>query len=144
MCGLVCPVLHVYIRMSLVIGSIPTPLTWHGLWLRLIEDTTTARGALASAQATRMAAPTAHDPPQAIPLKTAQNTLKHQEVRKIQREAPPSKPIVDNKFDLNSARQVIEEPIKTSLLPSSTSTPPNHKSARTQSSPLASSRATPS
>jgi hypothetical protein len=53
MCRLVCPVLHVYIRMSLVIGSIPAPLTWHGLWLRLIEDTTTARGALASALATR-------------------------------------------------------------------------------------------
>ena len=42
--------------MSLVIGSVPTPLTWHGAWLRLIEDTTTAHGALASALATRMAA----------------------------------------------------------------------------------------
>ena len=114
MCGLVCRVPHVNIRMSLVIGSVPTPLTWHGAWLRLIEDTTTARGALASALATRMAAPTVHDPPQAIPLKTAQNTLKHQEVKKIQREAPPSKPIVDNKFDLNSAHRVIEEPIKAS------------------------------
>ena len=41
------------IRMSLVIGSVPTPLTWHGAWLRLIEDTMTARGALASALATR-------------------------------------------------------------------------------------------
>jgi hypothetical protein len=38
---------------TLVIGSIPTPLTWHGLWLRLIDDTTTARGALASALTTR-------------------------------------------------------------------------------------------
>ena len=59
MCGLVCPVLHVYIRMSLVIGSIPTPLMCDVAWtvahrLRLIEDTTTARGALASALATRI------------------------------------------------------------------------------------------
>jgi hypothetical protein len=54
MCGLVRRVLHVNIRMSLVIGSVPTPLTWHGVWLRLIEATTTARGALASALATRM------------------------------------------------------------------------------------------
>ena len=144
MCGLVCPVLHVYTRMSLMIGSISTPPTWHGLWLRLIEDTTTARGALASALATRMAAPTAHDPPQAIPLKTAQNTLKHQEVKKIQREAPPSKPIVDIKFDLSTQRVRSSRSPSKHLLPSSTSTPPNHKSARTQSSPLTSSRATPS
>jgi hypothetical protein len=52
MCGLVCPVRHVNIRMSLAIGSVPTHLMWHGVWLRLIEDTTTARGALASALAT--------------------------------------------------------------------------------------------
>ena len=57
MCGLVCRVPHVNIRMSLVIGSVPTPLTWHGAWLRLIEDTTTARGALASALATRTPRP---------------------------------------------------------------------------------------
>ena len=53
MCGLVCRVLHVNIRMSLMVGSIPTPPTWHGVWLRLIEDTATARGASASALATR-------------------------------------------------------------------------------------------
>ena len=105
MCGLVCRVPHVNIRMSLVIGSVPTPLTWHGAWLRLIEDTTTARGALASALATRMAAPTVHDPPQAIPPQTAQNTLKDLETKKIQREAPPTKPMVDNVFDFTLARQ---------------------------------------
>ena len=39
--------------MSLMLGSVPTAPSWHGLWLRLIEDTTPARGALASALATR-------------------------------------------------------------------------------------------
>ena len=48
MCGLVCRVPHVNIRMSLTVGSIPTPPTWHGVWLRLIENTTTARGRQAS------------------------------------------------------------------------------------------------
>ena len=36
-----------------MLGSVPTAPSWHGLWLRLIEDTTLARGALASALATR-------------------------------------------------------------------------------------------
>jgi hypothetical protein len=39
--------------MSLMLGSVSTAPSWHGLWLRLIEDTTPARGALASALATR-------------------------------------------------------------------------------------------
>ena len=39
--------------MSLMLGSVSTTPSWHGLWLRLIEDTTPARGALASALATR-------------------------------------------------------------------------------------------
>ena len=59
--------------MSLMLGSVTTAPSWHGLWLRLIEDTTPARGALASALATRMAAPTARDPPQPLPPQTAQN-----------------------------------------------------------------------
>ena len=42
--------------MTLMLGSIPTPPTWHGMWVRLIEDTTPARGALASALATRTVA----------------------------------------------------------------------------------------
>ena len=109
MCGLVCRVLHVNIRMSLMVGSIPTPPTWHGVWLRLIEDTTTARGASASALVTRMAAPTVHDPPQAIPPQTAQNTLKDLETKKIQREAPPTKPMVDKVFDFTLARQALEK-----------------------------------
>ena len=61
------------------IGTFTAP-SWHGLWLRLIEDTTPARGALASALATRMAAPIARDPPQPLPPQTAQNTLKDLEV----------------------------------------------------------------
>ena len=93
--------------MSLMVGSIHTPPTWHGVWLRLIENTTTARGAPASALATRMAAPTVHDPPQAIPPQTAQNTLKDLETKKIQREAPPAKPKIDNTFDFNSARRIL-------------------------------------
>ena len=75
--------------MSLMLGSVSTAPSWHGLWLRLIEDTTPARGALASALATRMAAPIARDPPQPLPPQTAQNTLKDLETKKIQREAPP-------------------------------------------------------
>ena len=72
-----------------MLGSIPNASPWHGVWHWLMEDTTPARGALASANATRMAAPTVHDPPLAIPPQTAQNTLKDLETKKIQREAPP-------------------------------------------------------
>ena len=36
-----------------MLGSVPTAPSWHGLWLQLIEDTRPARGALASALATR-------------------------------------------------------------------------------------------
>ena len=43
--------------MSLMLGSVSTAPSWHGLWLRLIEDTTPARGALASALATRRIKP---------------------------------------------------------------------------------------
>ena len=70
-----------------MLGSVSTTPSWHGLWLRLIEDTTPARGALASALATRMAAPTARDPPQPLPPQTAQNTLKDLEVKKVQLHA---------------------------------------------------------
>ena len=84
-------------------------LSWHGLWLRLIEDTTPARGALASALATRMAAPTARDPPQPLPPQTAQNTLKDLEVKKIQLHTPPAKPKVDNAFDFDSARRILTD-----------------------------------
>ena len=35
-----------------MLGSVSTAPSWHGLWLRLIEDTTPARGALASALVT--------------------------------------------------------------------------------------------
>ena len=41
------------IRMSLMLGSIPNASPWHGVWHWLMEDTTPARGALASANATR-------------------------------------------------------------------------------------------
>ena len=99
-----CP--HVNIRMSLMLGSIPNASPWHGVWHWLMEDTTLARGAvwLASTNAIHMAAPTVHDPPQAIPPQTAQNTLKDPETKKIQREAPPTKPMVDNVFDFTLAR----------------------------------------
>ena len=95
--------------MSLMLGSVSTAPSWHGLWLRLIEDTTPARGALASALATRMAAPTARDPPQPLPPQTAQNTLKDLEVKKIQLHTPPAKPKVDNAFDFDSARRVLTD-----------------------------------
>ena len=95
--------------MSLMLGSVSTTPSWHGLWLRLIEDTTPARGALASALATRMAAPTARDPPQPLPPQTAQNTLKDLEVKKIQLHTPPAKPKVDNAFDFDSARRVLTD-----------------------------------
>ena len=72
-----------------------------------MEDTTPARGAPASAHAIRMAAPTARDPPQPLPPQTAQNTLKDLEAEKIQREAPPAKPKIDNTFDFNSARRIL-------------------------------------
>ena len=78
--------------MSLMLGSVSTTPSWHGLWLRLIEDTTPARGALASALATRMAAPIARDPPQPLPPQTAQNTLKDLKVKKHELHAPPAKP----------------------------------------------------
>ena len=95
--------------MSLMLGSVTTAPSWHGLWLRLIEDTTPARGALASALATRMAAPTARDPPQPLPPQTAQNTLKDLEVKKIQLHTPPAKPKVDNAFDFDSARRILTD-----------------------------------
>ena len=95
--------------MSLMLGSVSTAPSWHGLWLRLIEDTTPARGALASALATRMAAPTARDPPQPLPPQTAQNTLKDLEVKKIQLHTPPAKPKVDNAFDFDSARRILTD-----------------------------------
>jgi hypothetical protein len=79
-----------------------------------MEDTTPARGAPASAHAIRMAAPTARDPPQPLPPQTAQNTLKDLEVKKIQREAPPTKPMVDNVFDFTLARQAFENLTDTS------------------------------
>ena len=93
--------------MSLMLGSVSTTPSWHGLWLRLIEDTTPARGALASALATRMVAPIARDPTQPLPPQTAQNTLKDLEAEKIQLEAPPAKPKIDNTFDFNSARRIL-------------------------------------
>ena len=92
-----------------MLGSVTTAPSWHGLWLRLIEDTTPARGALASALATRMAAPTARDPPQPLPPQTAQNTLKDLEVKKIQLHTPPAKPKVDNAFDFDSARRILTD-----------------------------------
>ena len=92
-----------------MLGSVPTAPSWHGLWLRLIEDTTPARGALASALATRMAAPIARDPPQPLPPQTAQNTLKDLEAKTFQREEPPTKPMVDNIFDFTLARQALEK-----------------------------------
>ena len=95
--------------MSLMLGSVSTTPSWHGLWLRLIEDTTPARGALASALATRMAAPIARDPPQPLPPQTAQNTLKDLEAKTFQREEPPTKPMVDNIFDFTLARQALEK-----------------------------------
>jgi hypothetical protein len=93
--------------MSVMLGSTPHAPSWHGLWLRRIENTTPARGALASALATRMAAPTARDPPQPLPLKTAQNTLKELEVKKFQLHAPLTKPKIDNTFDFDSARRIL-------------------------------------
>ena len=36
-----------------MLGSIPNASPWHGVWHWLMEDTTPARGALASANATR-------------------------------------------------------------------------------------------
>jgi hypothetical protein len=95
--------------MSFMLGSVTTAPSWHGLWLRLIEDTTPARGALASALATRMAAPIARDPPQPLPPQTAQNTLKDLEAKTFQREEPPTKPMVDNIFDFTLARQALEK-----------------------------------
>ena len=92
-----------------MLGSVSTTPSWHGLWLRLIEDTTPARGALASALATRMAAPIARDPPQPLPPQTAQNTLKDLEVKKIQLHTPPAKPKVDNAFDFDSARRILTD-----------------------------------
>ena len=92
-----------------MLGSVTTAPSWHGLWLRLIEDTTPARGALASALATRMAAPIARDPPQPLPPQTAQNTLKDLEAKTFQREEPPTKPMVDNIFDFTLARQALEK-----------------------------------
>ena len=96
-----------------MLGSIPNASPWHGVWHWLMEDTTPARGALASANATRMAAPTVHDPPLAIPPQTAQNTLKDLETKNIQREAPPTKPMVDKVFDFTLARQALEKLIDT-------------------------------
>jgi hypothetical protein len=90
-----------------MLGSTPHAPPWHGLWHWLMEDTTPARGAPASAHAIRMAAPTARDPPQPLPPQTAQNTLKDLEAEKIQREAPPAKPKIDNTFDFNSARRIL-------------------------------------
>ena len=93
--------------MSIMLGSIPNASPWHGVWHWLIEDATPAPGALALASATRMAAPTARDPPQALPPQTAQNTFKDLEAEKIQLEAPPAKPEIDNTFDFNSARRIL-------------------------------------
>ena len=115
--------------MSLMLGSVSTTPSWHGLWLRLIEDTTPARGALASALATRMAAPIARDPPQPLPPQTAQNTLKDLEVKKIQLHTPPAKPKVDNAFDFDSARRILTDLI--AATPDITAEPQERKYSET-------------